>query len=1524
MMFFILAVLLYIPPVQNWLVRQVVASASEKTGLDISVDNVRLAFPLNLSVNGVSVLQKVDSLPNVTDTIAGIRNVIVDVRLLPLFRSQVEIDRLSLSDVNMNTAGFVKSARVKGKLGKLELVSHGIDLNKETVRINDVSLADAHVDVALSDTVPEDTTKSENFWKICVDNLDISRTSVTVHMPGDTLQVMAYMSEFKAEEGNFDLHDSKYSVGKLNLEDGKVEYDNNFSGRVSGLDYNHIALSSLNFSVDSIMYYNSALNLNVHKCGFYEKSGLSVTELSGAVSLDSVRIKLPDFRLRTSESYLRARADLDLNAFSSGVSAGKLDVFVDASVGKQDLVRCMAGMPAGFMRSWPNYPLSLKASVTGNMKRAALNGVVINLPTAFSISGKGNLSNITDSKKFGADITVKARTHNLDFVTALIGNPSLRIPRGIAVDGRLMAKGTKYDVDMVASEGGGRLKLVAAMNTSGMTYMAKADAKALNVSHFVPGLSMKPFSGSININGKGTDLRSAATKLNINASVLDFIYSGYDLSGMTFTASLEHGKARATLDSHNPLLDGTVVLNAMMNHKRLQANVSCDIVNADLYKLQVFDVPVEASLKADIDFASNFKKNHSISGSIRDISITDSSRVYTPEDIVVNAFTRTDSTFAVVKSGDFDLMVSAAGGYEKLMRNGQGLMAEVKKQLKERYIDQVKLRQYFPQMSFHFYAGRSNFFTRSLNRFGYDIKNAHMDLRSSSYDGINGNIAVDSLIVSGIRIDTIRLAINSDSVRTDFNGQVRNGPGNPQYVFNTLFRGAFYERGLYFGVRMFDAQDRVGVSVGLDAAMAPNGLRLRLGSRGTPILAYKPFHVNSDNYLFLGDDKRVSANLSLQADDGMGVRVYTNDSTEALQDMTVALVKFDLAKVLAVIPYVPQMSGIMNSDFHIVRNEGEINISSAVTIDDFAYEGNHIGDLSSEFAYMPKSDGSHYVDGFLMCDNEEIAVLNGTYNSSGEGYLDADLTLNRTPLRMMNGFIPDRIISFQGYAGGKLSLKGALSEPRVNGEMKFDSAYVASAPYGVKLRFDETPLTISKSHLVFDKFKMYAQNDSPLALSGYFDFSNMDNMYLELGVQATNYQLINSKENPRSEAYGKAYVNFYGMMKGSLESMQLRGKLDVLGSTDMTYVLRDSPLSTDNQLNDLVEFVNFNDSTEDVVTRPALTGMDMDVTLSIDESAHIMCALNASHSNYIDLIGGGDLRMQYNAMDNFRLTGRYTLSNGEMKYSLPVIPLKTFVIQDGSYIEFMGDPMNPKLNITATEQTKCNVSTDGGTGRTVLFNCGVVITKTLNNMGLQFTIDAPEDLTIHNQLQTMSEENRGKLAVTMLTTGMYLADGNTSSFSMNSALSAFLNSQINSLSGNALRTLDLSFGMDNTTLSSGQVQTDYSFKFSKRFWNNRLNIVIGGKVSTGAEVENQNNTFFDNVTFEYRLSQNSNKYLRLFYERDSYDWLEGYVGKYGGGFMWRRKLQRLTDIFRFKSSKPSEIISPKDSVTVKENENKDK
>ena len=335
-------------------------------------------------------------------------------------------------------------------------------------------------------------------------------------------------------------------------------------------------------------------------------------------------------------------------------------------------------------------------------------------------------------------------------------------------------------------------------------------------------------------------------------------------------------------------------------------------------------------------------------------------------------------------------------------------------------------------------------------------------------------------------------------------------------------------------------------------------------------------------------------------------------------------------------------------------------------------------------------------------------------------------------------------------------------------------------------------------------------------------------------------------------------------------------------------------------MEELVRFTDFTDTTQTVVKRAEGMGFDIDMTVNIDRAARIVCYLKPDHSNYIDLMGDGSLRLQYTPADNFRIRGKYTLNNGEMKYSMPVIPLKTFTIQDGSYLEFTGDPMNPRLNITATERTKSSVST-GDQSRSVDFDCGVVISKTLQDMGLQFIISAPTDMTVQNELNTMSEEERGKLAVAMLTTGMYMSGNSSAEASMGNALSSFIQSEINNIAGNALRTLDFSFGLDNSFDASGAMHTDYSFRFAKRFWNNRLRVVVGGTISTGSNMPNHNQAFFDNVSLEYRLSQTSNKYLKLFYSHDAYDWLEGQNSEYGAGFMWRRKVNHFSDLFHFKN-----------------------
>ena len=426
-------------------------------------------------------------------------------------------------------------------------------------------------------------------------------------------------------------------------------------------------------------------------------------------------------------------------------------------------------------------------------------------------------------------------------------------------------------------------------------------------------------------------------------------------------------------------------------------------------------------------------------------------------------------------------------------------------------------------------------------------------------------------------------------------------------------------------------------------------------------------------------------------------------------------------------------------------------------------------------------------------------------------------------------------------------------------------------------------------------------------------------------MRATDYELLNAKENKNSIVYGKAFISLFATIKGELDNPVVRGNMNILGNTDVTYILKESPLTVEDRLGGLVTFVNFNDTTTvtEVKKEVTLGGVDMLLNVQIDQGAQVQVDLGSD--NYVEVQGGGNLSLQYTPQGDLLLTGRYTLNNGQMKYSLPVIPLKTFNIATGSYVEFSGDPANPYLNITATERVRTSVTEDNNT-RYANFDVGVNITNTLENMGLAFTLNAPEDVTLQNQLATMSAEERGKLAVTMLVTGMYVGGqggGNTAGFSANNALNSFLQNEISNIAGNALKTVDVSIGVEDNYSADGTTLggTDYSFRFAKRFWNNRLSVIIGGRISTGNEaIAEENNSFIDDISLEWRLDNSGTRYVKLFHTKNYESILEGEIIETGVGLVLRRKVNKLGELFIFRKRKTS-LTPPKIEIpTTSENQ----
>ncbi len=103
-------VLLYIPPVQNLLRREVTAYASKATGMQIQVERIDLRFPLNLLVRGVEVIQQ-------PDTLLSLESLNVRVQAWPLLKGKVEVDEVTLSQVAVNSANLIEGMQIKGVLG---------------------------------------------------------------------------------------------------------------------------------------------------------------------------------------------------------------------------------------------------------------------------------------------------------------------------------------------------------------------------------------------------------------------------------------------------------------------------------------------------------------------------------------------------------------------------------------------------------------------------------------------------------------------------------------------------------------------------------------------------------------------------------------------------------------------------------------------------------------------------------------------------------------------------------------------------------------------------------------------------------------------------------------------------------------------------------------------------------------------------------------------------------------------------------------------------------------------------------------------------------------------------------------------------------------------------------------------------------------------------------------------------------------------------------------------------------------
>ena len=1499
-LFLLLAILLYIPPVQNFAVHQVANYLSGNLGMDVRIDKVRLAFPLDLAVHHMTAVEKGDTLLN-ADRLR------LNVKLMPLFEGRADVDGFELYGLVIDTKSYISDTRIKGHAGQLTAAAHGVDWEKELVNLDHARLHDADIYVTLSDTAKKDTTESKAKWNIAVKKVDIERSKVHLQMPGDSMRIYANLGRAALRGGAFDTGRNYYAVKALQLQDCDVNYDIPYIKPVAGIDPNHIAVKRLTLMLDTLSYNNEGvLRAGLRGLTLHEKCGLDVTRLSGSVYMDTTQLRLPALRLRTPASRIDADVAFDFKAFSAG-KGGHCQAMVDASIGYDDIRTLATGyVDKAYLRALPHKPLAIKGTVSGNIDHLRLPSLTLNMPGVLQASANGYTNYVTKGWRNGK-FNFNLRTKSLAAVRQLMPaslKQSINVPDGLSLRGKAAFNGSRYDADIKAGIGRGSLAAKAKLDVKRETYKVVATAHQLPIASIVRGVPVGPFSGSLRASGSGWDVMSPRASLTADAKVNALSYERYPLGGISVKANLRGGKAVAHFEADNPLLQGNGHIEALLGRHNYEVAVKASLPNLDLKKLGVTTDTLYFGTDIDIKATANKAFTaYALSGSIANNHFTTQRMSAMAKDILFDLATSRDTTTANISAGDLRLRLGAKGDIPHLGTHLARFANELQKEAKTYNIDQEKLKTYLPVMAFYLDAGRDNPLYNIARMKGYSFSSAYVNLNTDPHVGMTGDARMGALNVGALLLDTIDTHIFQDSTGVQMRGLVKNGKKNPNPL-EVRMRSYVMRSGAGIELSYYDSEGERGVDVGLQAALVDGGMNIHLYPEN-PVLAYRNFKVNKDNYIFLGKDNSIRADVDLLADDGTGLKIY-GEPKDSVNDLTVSVNQVNLGELSAVLPYMPKLSGMLSGDVHVTDDSQHKQLSAmaSLTADNFKYEDMPLGNVGIDAVYLPKTGGEHQASAFISSNGKEVLACNGTYFDRDGGTFEGDAQLHDFPLQMLNGFMAGTDVALKGIAGGDLRVNGSLDKPVINGSLDLDSAHIYSDVYGFDLRTDERALDIKDSRIIFSDYRLFSTGKEPMVLNGTFDMSDFERMRMDFAMRANNFELINTRKKAQSMLFGKVYANYVGTLKGTTDNLSLRGKLEVLDRTDVTYILKDSPLSVDDRLHDLVQFTNFKDSTQTVQPEKAVDGgMDITMGISISDAAIFHCNLSDDGQSYVKLEGGGDMTLRMTQQGDMRMTGLFTTNSGEMKYQLPVIPLKTFQIVQGSYVQFTGDVMNPTLNIAAKERTKA-VVTEDDRQRSVAFDVGVKITKPLNDMGLEFTIEAPEDLNIQNQLASMSAEQRGKAAVTMMATGMYMTDETMmsgSGFKANNALNAFLQSEIQNIAGSALKTIDINLGVESGTSQTGTSTTDYSFQFAKRFWGNRISVIIGGKVSTGADATNSAESFINNVSVEYRLDQGATRYVKAFYDRDTQDPLEGQLTKTGAGLVLRRKTDKLGELFIFRN-----------------------
>ncbi|WPR72814.1 translocation/assembly module TamB domain-containing protein [Flavobacterium sp. NG2] len=1476
------------------------------------------AFDLNkmnfdiptIELSGANLILNQDSLDKVKDMVVTKK---VEDKTSTTDLS-LKLNKIKLSKITVLYDDKEGKLKTSLNLGDLKALINEFDLKKQLVDLDSFEVHNLKGNLVLGkkdkkqSSVADATTTNSNNWKVRLKNLDLENIA------------------FK-----FDDMQSK-PIAK-------------------GMDYSHLDLTNLNAKATKIKYSRDTISGGIQSLTVNEKSGLAIQRLETEFFHGSKQAYLTGLYLKSPQTLLKNKIKLayaSVDNLSKKIGETTIDAHLEKSkIGFKDILLFAPDLQKNepFLSN-PNAVLSIHSQIKGKVNNLTIPYFQLQGfgETKLDISGK--IKGLPEFEKSSFDLNIKDLTTTSKDINALV--PKGTLPKTIHLPKQLAAKGTfngtvnNFKTKLALNSSYGKADIDALLDQR-IKNKERYDAKVAFDNFDLGKLIQNDSIGKITVNGtaKGTGFDPKTANAQLKVLLKKASFNKYNYTNINLDSEIANGDFKLKSKSDDPNLKYQLAAEGGFDGKYPSVNLKLNLDIADLEKLNLHagTFKLRGTIAGNITNSNPDQLNGKVIGS--NIQILKAAEPMILDNVEIIAFANAQKNNITVKS---PFLKAEIDGKYQLTTLADAIQHSISK-----YIDVQGVKKTKPsnqQLTFkvdvqndpilyELIPGLTGLETITITG-KYNSQGDSLAIKGT----IPRIVYADNTFANGvIHVETVENALDYTlSIGTVENSEFK--------LATTTLSGKAKDNKLDYALQIQDnaQKEQYYIAGDLSSAEGKNSVKLDVDKLK---LNYDSWKVHPENKIVFGNNSLYINKMELSnASDMLKVQ---SKSTQDNAPLDVQFSNFKIGTLLSMVKKESLlMDGVINGTATIENVMTKPTFVSDLTVADFSFKGDTVGDISlkvnNQTANMLSAD-------VALTGEGNDATIKGKYTID-KGNFDLDLAIQKLNVKSVQGFSMGNIKEGKGTLSGQFKITGTTAAPKVNGELFFNDAGFRITKLNSFFEIKDQKITLANETIAFDNFTVYDENKNALNLNGKMVTPDFRAYTFDLRLKADDFRAINSKAADNNMFYGDLFLDTQLKIGGTLDNPVVSGDVRINEDTKFTIVIPQSdPSIVDRE--GIVEFVDEDNmylkqtaKLQDELNQSGVLGMDVGVAITIDKEAEFTMIIDQGNGDYLSLKGEAELFGGIDPSGKTTLTGSYEFDGGSYQMNFNNIKRK-FDIQKGSSIVWNGEPTLANVNITAIYKVSAapldllgdqlGAVTDGVRNtykQKIPFQTLLKMKGELMKPEISFDIVLPDgnydvsaDIVTasQNKLEQLRKEPSAlnKQVFALLLLGRFIGEnpfasesGGTSAESIaRQSVSKILSQQLNDLASDLISGVELSFDLESTedyTSGVKENRTDLNVGVSKKLLDDRLKVSVGSNFGLeGQERANETaSNIAGNASIEYLLSKDGRYKLRAYRKNEYQVAIQGEVVETGVAFIITMEYNKFRELFQ-KSKEEIDIANRK-------------